>query len=309
MTRWGMMIIKVESSIKSSMSRKVFLMVTYIFLIISALICVAPLIHVLAVSLSSGAAAAAGKVKFLPVDFTWAAYQFVIAKPEFLKAFGISLQRVVIGTLINMVLIILTAYPLSKETTTFRQRSFYVWFIFVPSLFSAGLIPTYIVVQMTGLIDTIWSLILPGAVQVFNIVLLLNFFRALPKELEEAAFLDGAGHWTVLTKIFLPISKPSLATITLFVLVGHWNTWFDGMIYMNMPEHYPLQTYLRTIISPDASGLTAGISSIDEALFQNVNDATSKAAQIFVGALPILAAYPFLQKYFTAGMTLGSVKG
>jgi putative aldouronate transport system permease protein len=134
----------------------------------------------------------------------------------------------------------------------------------------------------------------------------MNFFRGLPREIEEAAYIDGASYWTSLLKIFIPLSKPAIATITLFTLVGHWNAWFDGLIYMNSPKNYPLQSYLRTIvITLDTNTL----SSSEQLLLTDISDRTFKAAQVFLAALPVLMVYPFLQKYFMKGLVMGSVKG
>lgn len=264
-----------------------------------------PLIHIFAISLSSGAAASSGAVKFWPVEFTTSAYENILGKVEYFTAFGVSLKRVVLGTLINLFLTITAAYPLSKESTYFRQRTLYVWIFVITMLFSGGLIPWFMTIKATGLMDTIWALVIPSAVPVFSVILLLNFFRSLPKELEESARMDGAGHFTILWKIYVPLSLPALATITLFSIVGHWNSWFDGLILMNNPENYPMQTFLQTIIiEKDPRFLTA-----DEAeLLQSMSDRTSTAAQIFVAALPILFIYPFLQRYFVKGIVMGSIK-
>jgi putative aldouronate transport system permease protein len=170
-------------------------------------------------------------------------------------------------------------------------------------LFHGGLIPSYLTIKYTGILDTIWALVLPDAVPIFLIILLLNFFRAIPKELQEAAYMDGAGHWRTLWKIIVPLSLPALATITLFATVNHWNSWFDGFLLMNRPEHFPLQTYLRSIIierNVDMNGLTE---------MANLSDRTMIASQVFLGSLPILLVYPFLQRFFVKGLILGSVKG
>jgi putative aldouronate transport system permease protein len=290
----------------NSFGMRTFVVLNYIFLTLLAIVCVFPMIHVLAVSFSSSGPANAGLVKLWPVDFTTSSYEYALSKAEFLRSFGITLERVVLGTFVNMLMTVLVAYPLSKEVEVFRWRTVYVWFFVVTILFSGGLIPLYMVVRTLGLLDSIWALILPTAVPVFSVILLLNFFRGLPKELEEAAFVDGAGHWTVLWKIYLPLSKPALATLTLFTIVFHWNSWFDGIIYMNSPENYPLQSYLQTlIVQRDFSALT----DAELRLLSEVSDRTFKSAQIFLAALPVLAVYPFLQKYFVKGIVLGSVKG
>lgn len=291
----------------TSPSRNLFLIFDYAFLCIIALICIFPIINVLAISFSSSTAASAGIVKLLPVDFTIESYKYVFTKIEFWRSTIVSLKRMILGVPANMILTCLIAYPLSRKTKNFRIRKIYAWYFIITTFFSGGLIPTYVIVSKTGLINTIWSLIIPGAVPVFNVIILLNFFRQLPVEIEESAFIDGAGHWLTLLKIYIPLSLPSLATVLLFTCVNHWNAWFDGIIYMNRPENYPLQSYLQTVVILPNIAL---ISNLDNAkAFANVSDRTFKAAQIFLGALPILMVYPFLQKYFMTGIVLGSVKG
>lgn len=272
----------------------------------TAFLCLLPLIHIAAISFSKSSSAAAGLVKLWPVDFTVSSYEFVLKKPEFLRAMGVSLKRILIGGAVNMFLTILIAYPLSKEKKEFKWRTFYVWLFVITMLFNGGLIPWYIVIKEAGLLNRIWALVLPNAVPVFNMILLLNFFRQLPKELGEAAFIDGSSHWTSLWKIYVPTSLPALATVTLFCVVMHWNSWFDGLILMNSPEKYPLQSYLQTVVIQRDLSL---VSSTDISTLAEVSDRTVKAAQIFMGAIPILMVYPFLQKYFTTGIVLGSVKG
>ena len=271
-----------------------------------ALVCAFPILHILALSLSSASAANSGLVTLFPVDFTTQSYQFVIQNPAFVRSFGISVMRVIIGTPISMILTILVAYPLSRTRQEFRARDFFVWFFLITVLFSGGMIPYYMVIRQTGLIDSFWALVIPGALPVFNAILLVNFFRNIPKELEEAAEMDGASHWDILFRIFLPLSLPILATLTLFVAVGHWNSWFDGLLLMNSPDKYPLQSYLQTvIINPDPRML----SERDLALLQIISNRTTRAAQIFIAMIPILVVYPFLQRYFITGLKMGSVKG
>jgi putative aldouronate transport system permease protein len=271
-----------------------------------ALLCAFPIVHILALSLSSATAAASGRVTIWPVEFTTQSYQFVLESAAFGKSFMISLLRVLVGTPVNMILTILVAYPLSRSRDQFRMRDFFVWFFFITVLFSGGLIPWYMVIQQTGLIDNFWALIIPGALPVFNVILLVNSFRGIPKELEEAAAMDGAGHWTNLFQILIPLSLPVLATVTLFVVVGHWNSWFDGLILMNSPDKYPLQSYLQTVVvNLDPRMLTER----DLDLLKIISNRTTRAAQIFVAMVPILMIYPFLQRYFTSGIKLGSVKG
>ncbi|WP_135548141.1 carbohydrate ABC transporter permease [Paenibacillus cymbidii] len=287
-----------------SWPRKAFLVCNYVFLILLAVMCLLPLIHVLAISFSSNAAASAGEVKLWPVEFNLKSYEYVAAKKEFFRSLWMTLQRELIGTPLSMALVVLIAYPLSKDVAIFRSRSFYAWFFVLTILFSGGLVPFYSVVRATGLLDSIWALVLPGAVPVFSVVLLLNFFRTLPKELEEAAFIDGANQWTSLLRIYVPLSVPALATITLLTVVSHWNAWFDGLILMNSPANYPLQSYLQTMITRDYTSV--GMEELRQ--MEQISDRTIKASQILLGALPILILYPFLQKYFVKGMVIGGVK-
>ena len=296
---------------KTSPSRKLFLVINYIVLTIVSLMCILPFINLLAISFSDKTAVAANAVSFWPVGFNTAAYEFILGNDQFLRALWISVQRTVLGVLVNIILIILTAYPLSKSTQDFRLRNVFSWFFVVTILFSGGLIPTYMVVKYTGLMDTIWALVLPGAVQVFNMLVVMNYMRSLPKELEEAAYIDGAGHFQTLFNVILPVCTPTLATVTLFSFVGHWNSWYDGMIYMNTVDKYPLQTYLQTIvINPEAFFRNATNISAELGNFLNLVSArTTNAAQLFLATIPILCVYPFLQKYFTSGLVMGSVKG
>jgi len=277
-----------------------------VFLIALSLLCIAPLVHIAAVSLSSSSAVTAGWVKFWPVDFTLDSYRFVMTRGEIWSSMWVTLQRVAIGGGLNLLLTILIAYPLSKESATFRSRTGYAWFFFFTMLFSGGLIPWYMVIRQLELLDSIWALVLPAGVPVFNVVLMLNFFRQLPKELEEAAFMDGAGHWTTLWKIYLPAALPALATVSLFAVVWHWNSWFDGLILMNRPEHYPLQSYLQTVIMQRDMTFIQHLSRAELAI---VSDRTIKSAQILIATLPIVFVYPFLQRFFVKGIVLGSVKG
>ena len=301
-----------SNGVRQSRSRRVFLILNVIFLILTALTCLFPFVNLLAISFSSKLAVVAGKVTFWPIDFTTKAYGFILKNVSFKRSLLVSVERTAIGVVVNLVLIVLTAYPLSKSTQEFGARNIYSWFFVITMLFNGGLIPTYLVVRNTGLIDSIWALILPGALPVFSMLVVMNYMRSLPKELEEAAFIDGATHLQTLVRIILPVSLPTLATVTLFSFVNHWNSWFDGMIYMNSVEKYPLQSYLQTVvINPEAFFRNASSrSTSDLAVYlELVNARTTNAAQLFLAVIPILLVYPFLQKYFTTGLVMGSVKG
>ena len=293
---------------KNSVSRNIFIGFNTFLLSLVAIISIAPIIHLFAVSLSSNVAAMSGAVGLWPVDFTFQAYSFLSSKSEFMTALWVTLQRLVLGVAVNMSLCVLVAYPLSKEKQHFRQRTAFVWFFAITMFFGGGLVPTYIIVQMTGIYNTIFSLILPGAVPVFYVVMMLNFFRGIPKSLEEAAWLDGAGHISTLARIYLPMSLPSLATILLFTSVNHWNAWFDGYIYFNRATSYPLATFLYTLISQANLMNKTQYTVEDLANLSQVGEKTLRTAQIFLGALPIMMLYPFLQGFFIKGIVLGSVK-
>ncbi|MBB3127033.1 putative aldouronate transport system permease protein [Paenibacillus rhizosphaerae] len=284
---------------------RIFTWLNYCFLTLTAIVCLLPLIHVLSVSLSGKAAASANLVGLLPVDFTTMSYKATVNNMHFTKALLISVERTVIGTFISMLFIALGGYALSKDERAFRGRTVYVWIFLFTTLFGGGMIPSYILVKSLGLMNSIWALILPGAVAVYNMILLMNFFRSVPKELEEAALIDGAGHFRTLFSIYLPISLPAIATLALFTMVGHWNSWFDGMIYMTNPDKIPLATYLQqTIVQQDLSNSNVDLTQVKN----NYSGQTIRAAQIFIGALPIILVYPFLQKYFVKGIVIGAVK-
>lgn len=290
----------------SSTSRRVFVAINTIILSIAFLLAVLPVIHILAMSFSSNQAVIAGRVGLWPVDFTIFPYQHILNNPQFFQSFFASIQRIFVGVPFTMLMIILIAYPLSRSPRQFVGRRYYVWFFLFSMLFSGGLVPLFMIVRATNIFDTRLALILPHAVSVFNMLILMNFFRNLPAELSESAMMDGAGHMSILLRIFLPLSKAALATLVLFTFVHHWNEWFHGLIFINNRSLRPLQTYLREILTfPDLALMDA-----DEIRdWAEFNIRSVQAAQIFITMAPILIVYPFLQKYFTKGITLGSVKG
>lgn len=292
--------------IRESLGRRVFYRVNAIVLLLVATACLIPILHVIALSFSKNSSVMAGLVTIFPVNPTLAPYQLLMQRPDFFVSFKMALYRVLLGGVINMLLILLTAYPLSKSTAHFHGRTLYAWFLIVTIIFSGGLIPTYMVVRQTGLINTLWALVLPGAVPVWNTLLMMNFYRNLPREIEESAFIDGAGHLTVLLRMYIPLSAPAAATVALFTIVGHWNSWFDGMIYLNTPSMYPLQTFLKLI---DSTVTMGAITSDNVEYMREISDRTLRSAQLVIAMVPMLAAYPFLQKYFTKGIVMGSVKG
>lgn len=293
--------------IKTSKGRLAFCTINTLVLTIAALSCIFPFINIIAMSFSKSSAVSAGLVTLWPVKPTLLAYGYLLQKAAFWKAFLLSGERVFLGGIINMFLTLTIAYPLSKEVSKFRFRTAYVWFFFFTTLFSGGLIPLYVLVYQLKLMDTIWALVLPSAVPVFNVVLMLNFYRQIPKELSEASSIDGCSHWRTLWMIYVPCSLPAVATLTLFTVVGHWNAWFDGLIFSNRTENYPLQSYLQTVIV--GLDFTKNTSSASYEKIKELSDRTLKCSQIIIAMIPILAVYPALQKYFVSGIVLGSVKG
>jgi len=291
---------------KKSKGRILFEAFNYSFLIGLAIVCVLPILHVTAVSFSAKAPAIAGFVKFWPVGFTLKTYEYVFGRQQFLTALWVSVRRVLAGLPLNMLLAVLTAYPLSKTKREFSARSFFAWFFIVSMYINGGLIPTFMVVGYTGLIDSFWALIIPNALNIFNMLIVMNYMRnCIPREVEESAIVDGAGYWRTLVRIVLPLSTPVLATVGLFFTINHWNAWFDGILYMNKTENYPLQSYLRSIVMEIDSSM---MEVIDDSLFEALSDKTSKCAQIVMSIIPIILVYPFAQRYFISGITLGSVK-
>ena len=182
-----------------------------------------------------------------------------------------------------------------------------MWVLVFCMLFNGGLVPNYLLIDGLGMMNTIWSLVLPTAIPIFNVIVLMNFFKGLPNEIEEAARIDGANPWTIMIKIFIPLAVPSIATVTLFSIVGHWNAWFDGMIYINESAKLPLQTYIQqlTVQIINVNNMTP--DQIEK--LSQVSSRTFNAAKVFVTMVPILCVYPFLQKYFVTGLVMGSVKG
>lgn len=299
---------KKKSKRKESLGRRIFLVCNNIFLIIFALICLVPFFNLLAISLSDAAAVDAGTVGLVPVDINFSAYVFLFQKVEFWRAFGISVLRVVLGTSLSLAINILAAYPLSRPDKNLKGRKFYVIIFVITMFFNGGLVPNYIVIFKLGMMNSLWALILPTALNAWNIVMLISFFREVPNELVEAAEMDGASQYQILFKVILPISLPALATVTLFTAVAHWNNWFDGYMYMN-PTKYPLQSYIYNMIQEvQTLQQNPNLTPEQKEMLAALPGKTLRSAQIFIAMLPIMLVYPFVQKYFVKGLTQGGVK-
>lgn len=288
-----------------SRGEKIFEAFNIALMLALALICLLPLIHVLAVSLSDSAAAGANLVQFWPIGFNTVAYEMVFTNKVFLNSFAISVMRTVLGTAVNLLMCILTAYPMSKDERELKGRNIIIWFFTVPMLIGGGLVPTFLLIKNLHLIDSFWVLVLPGCVPTFYVIMMMNFFRGISKSISEAAQIDGASEVVVLIQIILPLSMASIATIVLFAMVGHWNEWFSGMIYMNSMDKWPLQTLLRQMLKSVDSTM---FSSTDLMKMKQLSSRSFQSAQIIFATVPILLVYPFLQRYFITGLTIGAVK-
>ncbi|MBM7582183.1 multiple sugar transport system permease protein/putative aldouronate transport system permease protein [Caldicoprobacter guelmensis] len=268
--------------------------------------CLYPLWYTFCLSISNKSAANAGLVTFYPIGFSLVSYKEIISDIKFFNSFWISIQRTILGTGISLLVGIMMAYPLSKSKDEFRARDIIMWLLIFCMLFNGGLIPWYITVRNYGLLDTIWALVLAGGLPIFNTILIMNFFRSLPKDIEEAAVIDGAGPWRILFGIVVPCSIPVIATITLFVGVYHWNEFFHGLVLMSDATKYPLQTYIQQLVVsiPTNTSLTPDqYKRLSELSNQSLN-----AAKVFIAMIPMLIVYPFLQRYFVAGIMLGAIK-
>lgn len=294
---------------RNGISRILFLAFAYFLTAVLALTCLLPIVHTLALSFSGKVAVISGDVVLVPVDFNWTAYKAILEDQQYFTSFFVSVMRVLIGGLLNMLMTVLMAYPLSKSTRLFPKRNWYMWYLVFTMLFGGGLIPYYILLGKLHMIDTFLALVLPGAVPIFNVIVLMNYFKGLPDELSEAARIDGASPWTVLFRIFIPISIPCLATLALFSLVGHWNNFFDGLILIESKNKLPLQSYLKMFVVDTSAYITPNMTPEQIEKVENVTSDNFNAAKLIISMIPVLAVYPFLQKYFVSGLVLGSVKG
>ena len=284
---------------------KIFAVFNTIILSLLSLAMIYPFWDIIRVSFSSPAEAAMLKISFWPKEPTMDAYRQVMANEYIWQGYGNTLVRLLIGMPIQLVLMILTAYPLSKKYLP--ARSFFTMVIVFTMFFAGGLIPSYLNIRNLGIDNTIWALVLPGAIPTFNMLILRNNFMAIPEDLEESAKLDGASAVRILFSIILPVSLPILMTVALWGLVGHWNAWFDCLIYIRNPEKYVLQAVLRKIIIDSAPQF--GDLSIMNGEDTKPSAEVVKAATIMVSTIPILVVYPFVQKYFVKGVMVGSLKG
>ena len=277
-----------------------------ILMIMIVLFCTLPFINVIAVSLSSKSAILRGDVSFWPVEFTTKAYELIMKDPSMFRSLFFTVKITVIYTLLAMALTILYAFPLTIKRL--KGRKFFMLFIVFTMFFSGGVIPIYLNVKELGMINSQWGLILPGLLSAFNIIILKNFFQGLPYELNEAAYIDGANDFQILVRIYLPLSFSSIATLSLFYAVGKWNSFSDALFYITSRDLQPLQLKLYNLIKGGQSVEVTVQEGNASDLASSVS-ASIEAATIIFATLPILLVYPFVQRYFVTGVTLGAVKG
>lgn len=297
-----------NSNIAETKGDRIFTYVIYIFLILLTLSILYPLIYVLSASFSSPEAVTAGKVWLWPVHFSLLGYKTVFNYGEVWTGYANSIFYTVVGTAINVVLTILAAYPLSRGD--FRGWKFFMFLLLFTMMFNGGMIPTYLLVKHLGMLNTRWALIIPNAMSVFNVIITRTYFKtSIPKELLESAQIDGCSDFRFVRSIVLPLSGPIIAVIALFYAVGHWNAYFNALIYLRDKDLYPLQLVLQNILVQNQVNPNV-MSSIDASMREKLTSLREllKYSLIVIASVPVLAIYPFVQKHFVKGVMIGSLK-
>jgi putative aldouronate transport system permease protein len=288
-------------------SDRIFNTVNNIFLFTLFIIVMWPLIYILSASFSSSDAIYGGKVWLWPVDFQLTAYKTIFEYPPVLLGYQNTIFYTVFGTMINVVVTIMAAYPLSRRDL--NGRNFFMFLFTFTMIFSGGLIPTYLLVRNLGMLNTRWALLIPNAMHVFNVIIARTFFQNnIPSEMLDAAKIDGASNIQFITMIVLPLSTAIIAVVTLFYAVGHWNAFFDAFIYLTNRRLYPLQIFLREILVMNEVDASLFVDPREMQIMQNLRELL-KYALIVVSSVPVLMLYPFVQRYFVTGVMLGSIKG
>ena len=293
---------------KTSMGRKVFLAVDVIVILLLCLICMVPLLNLLAYSFSASQPIIENKVFLWPKEFTLKAYQYVLESKEFWSSVSVSVKRVLLGVPLNTLLTILVAYPLSKDERQFKARKYYVAYMLTVMLFNGGLMPTYLLMDQLGLVNTVWAILLPGALNVWNMILARSYYKTVPIELYEAASMDGSTEVQYFFKILIPVCKPIIAVLCLYQFVAMWNSYFDAMIYLDDQNLQPLQLVLRSILVQNQinPNLVANMEKLAETA--KLADLL-KYSTIVISSVPLIVLYPFFAKSFEKGVMIGSVKG
>lgn len=281
---------------------RVFRVVNTIILTVVVVVTLYPFVNIVARSLSDEFAIRAGKVNLVPVGFTFRTYEFVASDPTFWTNYRNTVVYTVVATAIAMVMTTCYAYVLSKKHL--KGRTVLIGIAVFTMFFSGGLIPNYILISSLGLKNSIWAIVLPNAISVFNLLVMKAFFEGLPVELEEAAAIDGMSTYGILFRIVLPLSKAVLATMVLFYAVSFWNSWFTAFLYMSQNDLFPVTVYLRNLIAGATTGTSVGADATDMTVATNI-----KSVTMVLTVIPILVVYPFVQRYFVKGVMLGAVKG
>lgn len=296
----------------TSISSKVLDVIIFISLVLLVIITLYPIIYIFSVSVSSATAYESGKIVLWPVDFNLDAYKIVLTAGTVPRSFLNSVIYTALYTVVSLLLTTTMAYPLSRAKERVPFKGFFSKLVVFTMFFTAGIIPNFLVVKGLGLLNSMWSLIIPTAISTYNLVVMRSFFEGIPADLEEAAFIDGANEIVVFFKIMLPLAKAALATVGLFYGVSMWNSWFQAMLYIKSESKYPLQLVIRRIIMQNqmAAELAAmGDTSMMDSMGATTNTETVKYATLFVSIVPMIAVYPFIQKCFVKGVMIGSVKG
>ena len=294
----------------NSLSSRILDIVIYVSLILLMIVTLYPIIYIFSVSVSSTTAYESGRVVFLPVEFNLEAYDVILKAGTIPRSFVNSVIYTVVYTIVSLFMTTTMAYPLSRSKDRVAFKGFFSKLVIFTMFFNAGIIPNYLVVKGLGLMDSMWALILPSAISTYNLVVMRSFFEGIPDDLEEAAFIDGANEITIFWKIMLPLSKAALATVGLFYGVYMWNSWFNAMLYLQSDTKFPLQLIIRQIIMQNQMAAElAAMGDTSMMTDQTTNSVSLKYATLFLSILPMLAVYPFIQKYFVKGVMVGSVKG
>lgn len=297
---------KKHTGIRMTPAEKVGMVFVYIVCIGAGILTIVPFLYVVAGSFATERELIERSFFIIPRTISTNAYKYIVADGSIFRGLANSFFIMITGTIVNMAFTTTLAYPLSKSWL--KGRNFVLNMVIITMLFSGGMIPNYLVVKATGLLDSYWALILPGAVNAFNLVIVKNFFQELPHDLEEAAKIDGCSDLGIFAKIILPLSKPALASVGLFYAVSHWNDFFNSLIYLNSTEKFPVQIILRQIVLL-AQGASADGSAIDFGAGGTPPEQAVKMAATVVATIPILCVYPFVQRYFEQGVMVGAVKG
>lgn len=291
---------------KQTFGEKIGLLINNLLLLLLAFITIYPFWHVLMYSISNSQAASSGGLFFLPRDIDFTGYKMVLQQKQLYRAYWNSIMKTAVGTAISLLLTATLAYPLSLKRL--RGRKFLSMAIFFTMLFSGGMIPTYLLVNNLGLIDSFWALVLPSAMSAYNLFIMKNYFQSIPDSLEESARIDGANPITILFRIIIPVSAPTIAAVGMFYGVSNWNSYMDGVLYINSSNLQILQIFLRNLFASAGSGaVLSGVDSISAA--NRVTEETLKMVTIALSVIPVLLVYPKLQKYYTKGVMTGAVKG